>query len=143
GCLRGGRLDGRGHGLGGGGRRLRRGGRFLDRDTEVGGDTGEAVGVALADGAGLPGSVAQIDLDHHQRRLGGEGRGRERRQDGAAVRVAEGGRRLDALEGLPRGVRARGDDDLLDARGHGGGVDRDRVGGGAAARAVGHTGAGG
>src|SRR5690606_19986811 len=131
------RLDGggrRGDGLGGGG-------GLLDGDAEVGGDAGQPVGVALADGAGLPGAVAQVDLDDHQGGLVAQARRGEGGQDRLVVGAPEGGRRVDALEGLARGVGAGRDDDLLDAGREGGGVDGDRVGGGAAARAVGHAGA--
>jgi len=60
-----------------------RGRRFLHRHTEVGRDPGQAVGVSLTDGAGLPGAVAQVDLDDDQRRLRAQPRGSEGGEDAA------------------------------------------------------------
>lgn len=115
--------------------------RFLDADAEVGGDTGEPVGVPLADGADLPGAVAAVDLDDDQRGLRAEpGRG-EGGEDGAAVRVAHGAGRLRTGEGGAGGVRARGDDDLLDVRGDRRGVDGDGVAATGCPGTVGHPGA--
>ena len=83
------------------------------------GDAGQAVRVALADGAHLPGAGAAVDLDAHERLLRGRGRPpRTRRARAGRVEHAGDERTHGAEGGRAGAVQARGDHHPLDVGGH-------------------------
>ncbi len=89
--------------------------RVVHSDPEVGGDASEAGGVALAHRTHLPGPLAPVQLDEHQRRLNGQP---DRIETGElpTPKISDGDlQRLDGGEGQRTGsVQTAGDDDLVD-----------------------------
>ncbi len=113
----------------------RRGTRFVDRDAEVAGETGQSAVVALADGPELPGALPAVQLAEHEGRLDGGVPAVEPGEFGSAARVEHPYvQSRHPSEGAA--VRGGGDDHRLHGGLHPLQVHREGVGRGAAGGAL-------